>query len=434
MPLNVRRFCTSVLLVLIGLFVINAQTSADVMRERVAKAKAFIAVKNYNAAIYELENIRRESSDQTVHGVINVLLMNSYLEQGDYKRAQEFLKELSGSKKINQPNAMANYSVVAAQVVRGARTQLERYRALGLSVADRNLPVEAAADVQKMRETLELVVEQSKVLGKDKEKTANAMALLEEATSARSSLAKDDFDSNRWKNEAADARELLANSRSVVINAVNDTPAETGVPQNTVGAKTPPVMPDETSGNQAASNSNTTTANNPTVAPITTPIMIPVGKQSNPPTDKPKPAESANSTSSTQSAAVTEKPKEEIKKSVNTETAANQTKPDIEKAAVNTDAARNTSPLAVGSLIEFATAKSNPVYPATARNLRMTGVVRVELEIDEQGQVSKVQNTSGPSLLQRAAADAVKKWKFKPFTRDGEPVKATGFVSFNFNL
>ncbi len=413
MPLNVRRFCTSVLLVLISFFVINAQTSADVMRERVAKAKAFIAVKNYSAAIYELENIRRETSDSTVHGVINVLLMNSYLEQGDYKRAQEFLTELSNPKKINQSGAMTNYSVVAAQVIRGARTQLERYRALGLSVADRNLPVEASTDVQKMRETLELVVEQSKVLGKDKDKTANAMALLEEATSTRRSLAKDDYDGNRWKNEAADARELLATSRSVVVNAVIETPTETTVPQNTVASNNPPTT--------AKTETSTTI---PTVSPITTPIMLPVGKQPNPSTDKSNPAEPA---------AKIEKPQEEIKKT-DTETASNQNKPNTETIAVSLDTVKSTAPLVVGSLIEYATSKSNPVYPPTAKTLRMTGVVRVELVIDEQGQVTKVQNTSGPSLLQRSATDAIRKWKFKPFIRDGEPVKATGFVSFNFNL
>jgi hypothetical protein len=37
-------------------------------------------------------------------------------------------------------------------------------------------------------------------------------------------------------------------------------------------------------------------------------------------------------------------------------------------------------------------------------------------------------------MLQAAAKDAIRKWKFKPFMRDGQPVRATGFVSFNFAL
>ena len=33
-----------------------------------------------------------------------------------------------------------------------------------------------------------------------------------------------------------------------------------------------------------------------------------------------------------------------------------------------------------------------------------------------------------------AAEDAIRKWKFTPFKRDGEPVKEVGFISFNFSL
>jgi len=90
--------------------------------------------------------------------------------------------------------------------------------------------------------------------------------------------------------------------------------------------------------------------------------------------------------------------------------------------------------IVVGSLLEYAVQRSTPVYPANARSMRQTGVVRVEVLIDENGQVASVQNTSGPVLLQNAARDAVRKWKFKPFVRDGQPVKATGYLSFNFNL
>lgn len=444
MPLNVRRFCTFVLLVFLFSIVTFAQTSADVMRERVAKAKAFIAVRNYNAAIYELENIRRETKEPAVNGVINVLLMNSYLEQSDYKRAQEFLKELSNDRK---PNASANYLAVAGQVVKGARSQLERYRALGLSVSDRNLPLEALTDVEKMRETLELVVEQSKVLGKDKIKTSDAMALLEEATNARSGLARDDFDVSRWKNEISDAREQLANSRSVVVNAVDGTTTSAA---NTVAAAqnnaqpnpntTVIAKPSETNSisnyvpNYSVANSKTPTiikddskSQAESVARIETPI------QTDTPKVQIKTPNEVSKTDSSNSSALPRDKNVETQVSVN-KTNPNEAKTETQTTANNTDLPKTNKPLAVGSLLEYVTQKVNPTYPPAAKTVRMSGVVKVNVVVDEEGKVAEVQKTTGPQMLQRAATDAIRKWKFKPFIRDGQPTKAAGYISFNFNL
>ena len=459
MPLNVRRFCTFIFLVFSFSIAALAQTSADIMRERVAKAKAFIAVKNYNAAIYELENIRRETKEPAVNSVVNVLLMNSYLEQSDYKRAQEFLKELADDKK---PNASANYLAAAGQVVKGARNQIERYKALGLSVSDRSLPLEAVTDVEKMRETLEIVVEQSKVLGRDKTKTSDAMALLEEATNARSSLARDDFDASRWKNEISDAREQLANSRSVVVNAVDGTtsaantnaananvvaqsitpnPVQTNQNTTTAAAK-----PNEASNvpppNQNASidNSKTSTvmnAGSATKENSKTQTET-VAKTENPtPTDAPKEtvrrSEEVSKTDSNNSSASPKNANVEPQENGN-KTNLNAAKPESQPTANNADAQKSNAPMVVGSLLDYVTQKVNPVYPPAARTVRMSGVVKVDVVVDEEGKVAEVQKTSGPAMLQRAAADAIKKWKFKPFVRDGQPTKATGYVSFNFNL
>lgn len=443
MPLNFRSLLASSLLTLTVSIAGSAQTSGDVMRDRVAKAKAFIAVRNYNAAIYELENIRRETSDPTVNSVINVLLMNSFLEQGDYKRAQDFLNELAKSTK---PNAQANYFAAAGQVVKGAKNQTERYKSLGLSVSDRNLPKEAVSDIDKMRETLEKIVEQTKVLSKDKAQTSNAMALMEEATTARGTLARDTFDANRWKNEVADAREDLANSRTVIINAVSETPAEPTLP-NVIAANT-------NSGSMAANlppnnqpKSIETVNNNLPKTTESAPVFQPV-PNSAPKIETPK-------TESPKIIPVAEKQPEETKKPTETATAENANQQSRTRRVENTPAEtatlktenkpapptenktaepKNTSPLAVGSLINYATQKSSPVYPAMAKNMRLTGTVKVDLVIDENGQVAEVQNLSGPTMLQKAAQDAVKKWRFKPFVRDGQATKATGFVSFNFSL
>lgn len=439
MPLNVRRLCTSILLIFTFGFIISAQTapsSADIMRERVAKAKAYIVVKNYNAAIYELENIRRETSDPTVHGVINVLLMNSYLEQGDYKRAQDFLKDVSSPQKIAKQNGAASYFAVAGQVVKGARMQLERYKSLGLSVSDRNLPVEATVDVQKMRETLEMIVAQSKILGADKKQTSDAMALLEEATNARSSLAKDDYDARRWKDEVADSREQLANSRSVIVNAAGEPTGEA------------PVRNVPTATNLPANNQNLTAPQSTENTPIFQPVTDSAGNASNQTPVVNNVSQPANNAARTvEEKKPVEAPKTAIEnaenkiprtrsrriENTNAGTPSNQAN-NVSSAPVNAAAPKSDSPLIVGSLVDYATQRSNPVYPPAARSMRTSGVVRVELMVDESGQVAEVQKTSGPALLQRAATDAVKKWKFKPFVRDGEPVKATGFVSFNFSL
>jgi protein TonB len=66
--------------------------------------------------------------------------------------------------------------------------------------------------------------------------------------------------------------------------------------------------------------------------------------------------------------------------------------------------------------------------------MRTTGVVTVAVTIDEQGNVANIDNVTGPGMLQTAAKDAIRKWHFKPFIKDGQPVKATGFISFNFAL
>ena len=96
--------------------------------------------------------------------------------------------------------------------------------------------------------------------------------------------------------------------------------------------------------------------------------------------------------------------------------------------------AKNDGPMEVGSLVPYAMKQAPPIYPAAAKTVRQAGVVKVEVTIDENGQVSEVQKVEGPVLLQGAAKDAIRKWRFKPFVRDGQPVRAVGFINFNFAL
>jgi len=81
-----------------------------------------------------------------------------------------------------------------------------------------------------------------------------------------------------------------------------------------------------------------------------------------------------------------------------------------------------------------ATLKVQPEYPPTARQLKIEGPVELEAVVAENGTVEKVNILSGNPILTRPAADAVRKWKFTPFTADGKSVKALVPVGMNFKL
>ena len=422
------------------------------MRDRVSKAKAFIAVRNYSAANYELESIRRESADQSVLSVVNVLLMNSYLEQGDYKRAKDFLNEAYNIQKTTKPGAAANYFAVASQVVKGARLRVERYRALGLNPSDRTLPLEAINDLEKMRETLELVVTQTKEISKDKVKSGDALAMLEEASTSRSVIARDDYDASKWQNELADVREDLASSRSVVLSAVTDSSATTVPNTQTVAQSQPPQRPVITdTAYKQPDNSSSLVKSTVMSQPINPPQ-----KNDSVPQYIPMQDAQRNRVASNQSVTQTpvqnngsaqqpaQTPVQTAAKQPNVQPppvsqpasvpASNTSQKNSTVTGPSTEVSKDSGPMSVGSLLPYVTKQQAPVYPPVAKSMRSTGVVTVAVTIDEQGNVSQIDNVTGPGMLQSAAKDAIRKWHFKPFVRDGQPVKATGFVSFNFAL
>jgi len=84
--------------------------------------------------------------------------------------------------------------------------------------------------------------------------------------------------------------------------------------------------------------------------------------------------------------------------------------------------------------LNAATTKVPPDYPAIARQLKIEGPVELEALVTETGVVEKVNIVSGNPVLTRPASDAVKKWKFAPFTADGKAVKALVPVTLSFKM
>jgi TonB family protein len=78
--------------------------------------------------------------------------------------------------------------------------------------------------------------------------------------------------------------------------------------------------------------------------------------------------------------------------------------------------------------------KVDPVYPPLARQARIQGTVILQAEIDKSGNVEKVQLYSGHPMLAPAAIDAVKRWKYKPYLLNDEPIEVETRVTVNFTL
>jgi protein TonB len=78
--------------------------------------------------------------------------------------------------------------------------------------------------------------------------------------------------------------------------------------------------------------------------------------------------------------------------------------------------------------------KVQPVYPRTALSMRIEGSVELMATISKTGDITHVKVLSGDSQLTKAATDAVKQWKYKPYLLNGEPVEIQTQVTINFKL
>lgn len=78
--------------------------------------------------------------------------------------------------------------------------------------------------------------------------------------------------------------------------------------------------------------------------------------------------------------------------------------------------------------------RAEPLYPAAAKNERVSGTVIVEVRVNETGNVISTRAVCGPDLLVPGAVEAARKWRFAPTLLSGVPVKVIGTITFNFNL
>ncbi|MDH4220798.1 MAG: energy transducer TonB, partial [Candidatus Aminicenantes bacterium] len=76
-----------------------------------------------------------------------------------------------------------------------------------------------------------------------------------------------------------------------------------------------------------------------------------------------------------------------------------------------------------------------PVYPEKCKKEKIEGTVVLEIKIDAEGNVidAKILKSVHPDI-DKAAMEAIKKWKYKPVLKDGKPVPVVFAVTINFWL
>ena len=199
--------------------------------------------------------------------------------------------------------------------------------------------------------------------------------------------ADENLDSNFNADDLLDNLNLNTNSNentNVNINANANTETPTPTPTKTP-TPTPSPSPSPTANANTNANAGTNVSNqNTTPTPVKTPVFQPTPRVTPTPTKTP---------------------------------------------ATNTNTNR---PVNVGQINGRAVRLPTPNYSAAARQARASGRVTVRVLVDENGNVLSASALSGHPLLRRSAEQAARRSKFRPVTRNGQRVKSTGTIAYNF--
>ena len=76
----------------------------------------------------------------------------------------------------------------------------------------------------------------------------------------------------------------------------------------------------------------------------------------------------------------------------------------------------------------------DPVYPGVAISANIEGTVILEAIVDEEGRVESVKVLRSVSVLDRAALEAVRQWRYSPVILNGIPEKFILTVAVTFRL
>jgi len=108
--------------------------------------------------------------------------------------------------------------------------------------------------------------------------------------------------------------------------------------------------------------------------------------------------------------------------------------PNIASGPVNVPKPTQVLRVSQGVMEGLLVKRVQPRYPAQAMQMRIQGSVEMQATISKTGDITNLKVLSGDGLLSRAAQEAVKQWKYKPYYLNGEPVEIQTQILVNFKL
>jgi protein TonB len=78
--------------------------------------------------------------------------------------------------------------------------------------------------------------------------------------------------------------------------------------------------------------------------------------------------------------------------------------------------------------------KVDPEYPAAARQQKLQGVIVLDVLVGRDGSVLETRALNGPDVLAQAAMEALRWWKFEPYSVQGKPAVVETTVAVEFKL
>jgi TonB family protein len=97
--------------------------------------------------------------------------------------------------------------------------------------------------------------------------------------------------------------------------------------------------------------------------------------------------------------------------------------------------APKTARVSAGVMAGQVVTKTQPVYPQSAKDAKISGSVVLHAIIDETGKVEQLAVVSSPDKeLSKSAIDAVQHWTYKPYLLNGRPTVVDTTITVNYSF